>query len=501
MVDLRGVLFRICMFLTIAFAITLNAGAAHAEFPEKPITFFVHSKAGSGIDLMSRKLAQIASRYSDVPLVVENHTGGSGTVAMRKVLDRPADGYTLMAVTKSFLSTVQLSHNNISLTDFYFLACLISDAEALIVHRDSKYGTLDALIQDANEHPGNQKWLGPFVGGTDHLMAVRLWDELDLSARWIPYDSGSEAIAAIMGQHGAVYVGNPVDTRGRPTLKIIAVASTDRLASFPDVPTFTELGFPVVEDLWRGVAIRQNTPPEAIQWLEQLLRDVTADEEWHQFIESTYAVPIFQTHDEFTDIVEREQRQAREYLEIAGILSSDKQLLTFRELLIALFAAIAGFILIMTILYRRFHGRPTGSAIIAAALIPMSAFLWFMTTEFPAGKLASGIGPSTAPRMWILFTILFSVLLIIREKPSVTSTTEMNTKRIFHFLLLMTGYLYLLPIIGYFLLTPVFILAGIYMLGYRNHFTAIASTAGFMVVSWVAFYQLLQVPLPMGVLQ
>ena len=245
----KGARFLFHPLAAALLMLTLLPAVSAAAYPERVITIVVHSKAGSGIDLMSRKLAQLAAAYTEVPLIVENHTGGSGAVAMRKVLEKPADGYTLLAVTKSFLSTALLTSEGIDLHRFYFLAGLISDPEALIVNTKAEINDFSSLLADARAHPGRQKWLGPFVGGTDHLMAVRTWDILGIKARWIPYDSGSEAIAGILGRHGVVYVGNPVDVRGRPDLKLAVLAAPQRLPAFPDVPTFQELGYDLEESL------------------------------------------------------------------------------------------------------------------------------------------------------------------------------------------------------------------------------------------------------------
>ena len=112
-VRFRKILF---LFVFLAFA-NLYAG-----YPEKPITIVVHSKPGSGIDIASRFIANIAKKYADVTIVVENKTGGSGTIAMRTVLSKRADGYTILAVTKSFISTMLLSNSGLTFDNFDWLA-------------------------------------------------------------------------------------------------------------------------------------------------------------------------------------------------------------------------------------------------------------------------------------------------------------------------------------------------------------------------------------------
>ena len=94
-------------------------------YPAKPISIIVHSKPGSAIDYMARKVAEIARNYSDVAFVVENRSGTQGLVAMQHVLDLKADGYTLLGVTKSFLSTVMVNKSKVGLGDFQFIANMV----------------------------------------------------------------------------------------------------------------------------------------------------------------------------------------------------------------------------------------------------------------------------------------------------------------------------------------------------------------------------------------
>lgn len=116
-------------------------------YPAKPITIIVHSKPGSPIDYMARKVAEIARKYSDVAFVVENRSGTQGLVAMQYVLDMKADGYTLLGVTKSFLSTVMVNKSKVSLNEFQFVANMVSDPEALISNKERGFNSLEDVIQ------------------------------------------------------------------------------------------------------------------------------------------------------------------------------------------------------------------------------------------------------------------------------------------------------------------------------------------------------------------
>lgn len=132
--------------LTIPFtAVVPTCPAAPAGFPEHPIVCVVHTKPGGAMDLSARMVSAVARRHLPVPIVVENRYGGSGAVAMRSVLSRPADGYTLLAVPATFISTVQVTRAGVDLADFVFLACLIEAPESLITVREGELTTVATL--------------------------------------------------------------------------------------------------------------------------------------------------------------------------------------------------------------------------------------------------------------------------------------------------------------------------------------------------------------------
>jgi len=175
-------------------------------YPARPISIIVHSKPGSAIDYMARKVAEIASNYSEVAFVVENRSG------------------------TQFLSTVMVNKSKVSLDDFQFIANMVSDPEALISNKDRNFGSLQDIIDDSKSEK-QQVWIGPGTGSRDHLMALVTSETLGVDVKWIDYKSGPQSILALLRDEAAVYVGNPADTKGKSSLNIISIASEKRLKS------------------------------------------------------------------------------------------------------------------------------------------------------------------------------------------------------------------------------------------------------------------------------
>ena len=489
-------------FKTVFLILLLLVSCTLAAYPEKPITFIVHSKPGSGIDITTRQFTRIAAKYTNATFVVENKTGGSGIIAMREVLDRPADGYTILAMTKSFLSTILLSKSGINLDDFYLLSCLVIDPEVLITNRHSQIRTMDDIIRDAKARQGRQKWLGPLVGGVDHLMAVKVWETLGIRGEWIPFEGGSDALAALLGQHGVVYVGNPVDVKGRPDLMIAAVSAEHRLPEFPEAPTFKELGYNLTDDvLWRGYGVKNGVPKEALHYLENLFAKVGHDSEWTSFIRKTAAQPVVLMHEAFSQMVEKDKKESLKYLKIAGILTEDfsAKIFTGRTAAVVIFSLL---LLIFLGLYFFKREWLQGEIVIALVLMAVSLFLYAQTFNFPQGKLSKTAGPAAMPRMWIYGLLIFNLWLIIKSvRDNTVKEAQNNGKKVFKaagLVLLTTAYLLVVETFGYYLSTFLFLIAGMYWMAYRRHVLIFIISGGFVLFSYYAFQKVLMVPLPKG---
>ena len=485
----------------LLFFLFLGFAQLRAEFPSKPITIVVHSKPGSAIDITARQIASISRKYTPVPLLVENKSGGSGIVAMRTVLSRRADGYTVLGVTKSFISTVLLTHGGVSLNDFYFLACMVVDPEALITNRTTSVRTLEDIIADAHVKHGKQRWLGPLVGGVDHLMAVKTWDVLGIRGEWIPYEGGSDALAALMGKQGAVYVGNPGDIRGRPNLMVAVVAAPNRLSQFPNVPTFVEKGYPLKSEvLWRGFAVRKGTNIEAIHYLTQLLQKVSRDSAWLAFVQQSSAQPVFYGHRQFEQMIQHDQKSAVKYLQKAGILAAAPAQKAQSQRKLGILLSLVYFLLIgLAYLFKR--EWVTGDSVIAGILLFFSVFLFAVTKDFPRGKLALSVGPASMPRLWIYGLWIFCIWLIVqtlRGGAKAANSRRGNVLIPIKLLGLMLGYLLLIKYAGYYISTFLFLTAGSYMLKYKKHLIIFATVLGFVLFSYLVFDRVLQVPLPKG---
>ncbi len=294
-----------------------------STFPKKPIKIIVYTKPGGAIDVFARKFQAIAKKYTSATFVVVNKPGAGGVIAIKHVRKRRNDGYTIAAVTKSNIGKIVSSNSKINIEDFDWMAMMVSDPEAIIVNRNSKINTWQKVVEDAKKQKGKQIWVGPASGGNDHIMALKTWSKAGIKAKWIPYAGGGKAMAALMGGHGLVYVGNPGDVVGKPDLAIAAISSEKRLSgAFSSVPTFKELGIQDFssEIMWRGFMAKKGIPSEASAFYDDLFRKVNNDAEWKKYITSRGADPVYYGRKQFASIIQRDKVDFTTTLRKLGII-------------------------------------------------------------------------------------------------------------------------------------------------------------------------------------
>ncbi len=314
--------------MALGIAVSGFAATALAKFPEKPITIIVYVKPGGGVDVDSRKLAAIGERLTGAKFVVKNKTGSGGIVAMKYILEQPADGYTLFATTKSVVFKTVIAKSDIDLGDFEWTAMTQSDPEAIITNRELAVNTWEQIVADAKAKGAagkKQIWVGPAAGGLDHVMAMKTWKAAGIDpkhVKYIPFKGGKKAMIELLGGRGTVYVGNPRDTIGQPKFKVAALSRDKRLPKFPDAPTFGELGIKGLDSeiMWRGFAIKKGIPEDASKFYADLFAKLQTDSEWAAHVGKMSIDPVYYGPDKFYEVVKADRAEVTQWAKDAGLL-------------------------------------------------------------------------------------------------------------------------------------------------------------------------------------
>jgi len=494
----------IILLLTLLFFTSCKKTNEEFSFPEKPVTIIVYTGPGGLIDITARKFADVASKYTKATFVVENKPGSGGIVAMKRLLQLPSDGYTLFACTKSNISKIVSTGGEAYIEGIDWAAMMMADPECLITHKKQKVNSWEDIVADAKAKDGDQLWLGPANGGLDHVTALKIWDEAGIKAKWIPFKSGGKARAALLGEQGVAYVGNPREVLGNDDLQIAAVSSSKRLAQFPEVPTFNELGISGLDNefMWRGFVLKKGTPPEIREWLDELFTKVNNDPEWREYWEKGGIDVIYKSTDEFTKIVHTDKEQFTHYLQKIGIINTEAtnliaKLSTGKSLSFLVIFSVIIFLIIWFFVNRSPNNKYLSRIMVPLFFIILSIILFIISFSFPSNEK---VGPSVIPRLWIIILIPLNIYLLInilRQKKEIEHKDE-NKTIVFGFIGLLILYLISIFYLGYFISSFVFLFIGMYILDYRKYLTILLISAGWLLFSYLIFYKLLYVPLPIG---
>ena len=264
--------FTRSLALAAAFIAAPFAALAQDEFPSKPIEVVIHSSYGGGTDTTARMMMIRSRRHLETDMYVVSKRGGSGAAAQEYVLSRPADGYTVMALTQTHLYTIAQGKSPMKIDDIVGIARAMDDPTFITVGADSDISSLKELVELGQERGLN--WGVANIGGTEHIGLAQFSDVAGMHYKPIAFGSGLQMLQALLSGEIDATLPN-VSEAGQMikdgSVRPLAVMAEERLADYPDVPTTFELGFPVRTSTTRGYAVRAGTPPEIIEKLSEAL--------------------------------------------------------------------------------------------------------------------------------------------------------------------------------------------------------------------------------------
>ncbi len=280
----RRQLLKATAALPVAAGLPLAAPAVLAQgtFPSKNITFVVPFPPGGVADYLARPLAAFLSNKLGRSVVVENKGGAGGGVGHTHLARSEPDGHTIMVALPSLAvipeaNRLQGRPVNYETTDFVPLARLFADAPFLAVKKDAKWKNIQELIADVKANPGKIPYGTSGVFGTVHLAMEMCLSAAGLQMLHVPYQGGGPAANALLSDQVPVIPTLISIVKGQldaDAVRPLVQFGDRRLASFPDIPTWQELGYKdVVYILWAGIFAPAKTPMQAQEVLRKAIRE------------------------------------------------------------------------------------------------------------------------------------------------------------------------------------------------------------------------------------
>ncbi len=276
--------FRIAGFCLMTLPVAGAAFAQSGDYPSKPVTLICDSAPGSAPDIDARFTAEGLTKIWGTQVIVANHPGANGSIAARFASQAIPDGYTLFMPALSTFASLPSVAPNLPLRlprDFVPIGFTIENPMFIAVNPTLGINTLPELIAHAKKEPGTISIAVTGVGRLTHLTGLLLQQRADIQLVPVPYNGGPAAAMADVGTNrvsmiiegysgimGGVKAGQ---------LKIIAVASRERLPEFPDVPTVAETLPGFFATGWQAMVAPVGTPTPIIDKVSADLFKVMSD--------------------------------------------------------------------------------------------------------------------------------------------------------------------------------------------------------------------------------
>jgi len=251
---------------------SLVSTAIADKYPNKPIELVIHAKYGGGTDTTARMVSIRTRRNLGTDISIVAKRGGSGAKAQNYVLTKPADGYTIMALTQSHLYTMARGKSNMKINDIVGVARAMDDPTFITVSGKGKFKTLEELVAASKKAPLN--WGVAQIGGTEHIGLAQFAKEAGIKFKVVPFGSGAQMVQALMaGKIDATLpnVSEAANQVADGSFKALAVMAENRLKDYPNVPTTFEKGIKAKCSTTRGYAVLASTPQPIIDQISKAM--------------------------------------------------------------------------------------------------------------------------------------------------------------------------------------------------------------------------------------
>ena len=313
-----------CLASPQAPAQTPSPSLANA-YPTKPVRIVIPLGPGNAVEVVTRLVAEKLSVAMGHPFVIEAQPGAAGAIGTERVARAPADGYTLLAANDGVMAVLPSFQAKVPfdpIRDFVPIAEMAGIPFALIAHPSVRASSVNQLIDMAKTEPGKINYSTGGNGSAQHLVMEMFMTLTATKLTHVPYKGAPQAaMDVVSGQIPVAFAGVPIVAEyikdGR--LRGLGIASDQRLASLPHVPTLKEQGIPLHFATWAGMFAPSGTPREIVAQLsEEVVKALRAPDVTDKLAAlgfEVYGVPT----EQFTQIVKADVARMAEVIRKSGM--------------------------------------------------------------------------------------------------------------------------------------------------------------------------------------
>jgi tripartite-type tricarboxylate transporter receptor subunit TctC len=273
------------------------AAPARAAYPETTIKLVVGFPPGGGGDTYARLVAEHMQRSMGKTLVVENKPGAGGNLAADNVAKAKPDGHTLLYAMSGNVALAPVMRGDKlpykTPDDFTLIGSAVEAPHGLFVAANSRYRSANEFFAAAKTE--GLSFASTGAGGAAHIGMEMVLKAAQVKVLHVPYRGSGPAITDLIGGQVDSFFATAPPVMGQVKggkLRLLAITGEQRNPSLPDVPTFKELGIPVVVTQWYGLAAPAGTPAEVVEYLSTHLSKALASAEFKAAVRQDGAVEI-----------------------------------------------------------------------------------------------------------------------------------------------------------------------------------------------------------------
>jgi tripartite-type tricarboxylate transporter receptor subunit TctC len=261
----------------VLLALAVSSAPVYAQYPNKPITIIVPFAAGGPTDVVTRLVGAHMSQTLGQTVIVENVGGAGGTLGMTRAAQAQPDGYTIAVGNMGTQSAAPALYPALKYdpaVSFAQVGIVNFTPQAIVARKDMAAGNLKAFIDYLKANHSKLSYGHAGVGSISHVSGLVFNSKFGLQPSLIPYRGTGPAIQDLMGGRLDYMVDqslNVIPQIKAGTIKVYAIAATERLSSLADVATTGEAGIDFVFSAWNAMVAPKDTPKEIVAKLADAL--------------------------------------------------------------------------------------------------------------------------------------------------------------------------------------------------------------------------------------
>jgi tripartite-type tricarboxylate transporter receptor subunit TctC len=287
-------------------------GALAQDYPARNVTMIVPFPPGGQADLAARPVALKLQELLGKSFVVDNRGGAGGAIGNAAAAKAEPDGYTLL-MTLSSLAVLPEADRlfdrpaQYEVSQFVPIARVLADPTLLAVNAATPWKSVQELVEDAKKRPGLIPYGSSGSYGTLHVSMEMFTTNAGIKLSHIPYRGAGPALTDLLSGEIKALASAPGVLKAHVdagSIRVLANFGAERVKSFPNVPTFRELGYKDVEFyIWAGLFAPAKTPESIVKQLREAMRKTMSDPQTTKTFESAGSPPAYLDAPEFAKFV------------------------------------------------------------------------------------------------------------------------------------------------------------------------------------------------------